>query len=166
MFLKFRVMGCKGLVLTGECGGAFHRLQGHGICEGGCWGLFRFLKAVLSVILEEGARVCARVLASSPCCGRGAACSFPSIQPEVAVVGVKPRILSTLRNVCGFSKPQPQAEEWVQDRAQQEGGDLRRVPTRQVWSEARFGVGLIKKLHTAVSGIPAHCPKLVSLPTC
>lgn len=45
-------------------------------------------------------------------------------------------------------------------------GTLRRVPTRQVWSEARFGVRLIRKIAQRVSGIPAHCPRLDSLPNC
>ena len=47
------------------------------------------------------------------CAGQGAWCS-PPIQPEVGSGwwAWLPESYQSLRNVCGFGKPQPQAEEW------------------------------------------------------
>lgn len=139
--------------------------QGQGHLKKGAGGSLGLLKAALSVVLGgRGRGVCMwrGVLAGSPCyVEREGLCSSP-LQPEVdsGWWAWLPESYQCLRNACGFSKPQQQAEEWgtSQGLSWLRMGTMESVPTRQAWPEKRFGLGLTKEAAQWASSIPACCP--------
>lgn len=86
---------------------------------------------------------------SAPAVWRRKAWCSPPVQSKVCHGrwAWLPESYQSLRNVCGFSKPHLQAEEWgtSQDLSRLWVQTLGKAFTRQVWDEARFGVGLAKE---------------------